>query len=230
MRFPTISSLLISTLSALGALSLPAAAQNYDGAGLLRVGAFAQGTWIDAGSAVTAGGVTTTGSSELNGFGGGVSFGYDHRFAGMILGVEADASFDTASKVINGVDVGVDYFVTLRGRIGFDLRPGLLVYATGGLAALGAEGKFDPGTGLTKVAKTFTGGTVGGGVEADWHHVVVFAEYLYSSFGSETFTFGADRAEIDGDAHSFRVGIKFKYGHDHAHGGYDIHRRPDPLK
>jgi opacity protein-like surface antigen len=229
MRFPLLVRFILTGALATAVVA-PAAAQNYDGAGLLRVGAFAQGSWIDAGFKFSDGVTNTAGSTSIDGFGGGISFGYDHRLGGMILGVEADVSFDNASKVVGVVDVGIDYFATLRGRIGFDLRPGLLVYATGGFAALGGEGVFDPGTGRVKVAKTLTGGVVGGGIEAEWHHVIVFAEYLYASFDSQTFVFDTARTEIDADDHVFRVGVKFKYGHDHAHGGYDRHRGHDPLK
>jgi opacity protein-like surface antigen len=219
---------------ALGAIVIghtPAAAQNYDGSGLLRVGAFAQGMWIDSGFAVTTVGppvTTTTGTGSLEGFGGGISFGYDHRFGNFVLGVEADASFDNASKVIQTVDVGIDYFATFRGRLGFNVRPGLLIYATGGLALLGAEGKINISGTNFKTAKTFTGGTYGAGIEVDWSHLTFFVEYLHASFGSENFVFTTgENAIIDGDADVVRVGLKFKYGHDHSH---DTYHRGSPMK
>jgi outer membrane immunogenic protein len=199
----------------------PAAAQNYDASGLLRIGAFVQGSWIDGDFRVVAAGppaTTTTGTASLDGFGGGISFGYDHRFGGMILGVEADASFDNASKRVAVVDVGVDYFATFRGRLGVNLHPGVLVYGTAGLALLGGEGEATFGGVSTKVSRTFSGVTYGGGIEIDWSHLTFFVEYLHSDFGVETIGVGVgNSARIDLEDDTIRVGLKFKYGHDHAH-------------
>lgn len=210
---------LIAIALGLGAAA-PASAQNYDGSGLLRVGAFVQGSWIDGDFRVTALGppvTTTNGSGSLDGFGGGISFGYDHRFGSMILGVEADASIDSASKRIGTVDFGADYFVTFRGRLGFNLQPGLLVYATTGWALLGAEAETTIAGVSSKVPDTLSGWTVGGGIEIDWHHVTLFAEYLHTDFGAKTFDFTGGNLRIDASDDTVRLGVKFKYGYDHTH-------------
>ena len=58
--------------------------------------------------------------------------------------------------------------------------------------------------------------TVGGGLEWRLHDTIVFGEYLYSSFDAFEFIGGFNaRHEIDTDAHQFRVGVKWLYGHDH---------------
>jgi outer membrane immunogenic protein len=99
------------------------------------------------------------------------------------------------------------------------MHPTWLVYATGGVAWLGVEAQSTL-TG-SKAADTLTGWTVGGGTEIDWRcHMILFAEYLYTSFGSVSYSLDgvAERADFDG--HLLRFGLKFKVGHDYFHDDY----------
>lgn len=89
-------------------------------------------------------------SSSLNGNGGlgGVQAGYDWQFGERgVAGIEADiaaASLKSSASVpltlfgtqpaTFGVSRSIDWFTTVRGRIGFLAAPDLLIYATGGLA------------------------------------------------------------------------------------------------
>ena len=200
-----------------------AQAQNYDGDGRLRFGAFLQGSELDFD--VERLGVPL-GTASMDGFGGGASFGYDWGKS-LILGVEADVAVEDSSERLKGRSFASDYLVTLRGRIGANLQPGWLVYATGGAAFLGVEFQGLPITGFrTKESDTLTGWTAGGGTEIDLAGVTLFAEYLFADFDtfkvtdtSEKVILGTNkivsaRYDVDVEEQLVRVGVKFKIGHD----------------
>lgn len=208
-----------------------ARAQNYDGAGLLRFGAFTMiaPTEFDIDRPIAA-----QGSATGTDWGGGVSYGYDlllHN--GWILGVESDISFDTLQVERAGREFSVDYMATVRGRFGSYVRPDLLLYGTAGVAFLGAnfEGVRSPLTGLRgSESDTVVGWTVGGGAEFEWHGITFFGEYLFADY--DTFSAEGDveeffefdeatevitqplRGEADINQHVFRLGVKFVIGHD----------------
>lgn len=189
----------------------------------MRFGVFGQGTFIDFGATQPA-----VGTASADGFGGGASAGIDFRLApGFILGGEIDASLGDARGSVNNASFGFDYLATLRGRIGFNVHPALLLYATGGVAFLGVEGQDSGLIGGFKANETLTGGIVGAGLEYDVGHMTLFTEYDYAGFGSRELTLAGTRHEIDADMHLFRLGVKFKIGHDH----FDrIGRHYEPLK
>ncbi len=141
---------------------------------------------------VTAGNVPSTGvfsfsnSSKNEGFVGGGQIGYNYQFtpgSGIVVGVEADAQYadfgaqrnrfsfagPTGAGIAPGTLVynpnglsGLDYFGTVRGRLGYAFDR-TLVYATGGFA-YGAGGGRQFGSGVS--SNDFqTGYTIGGGVE-----------------------------------------------------------------
>jgi opacity protein-like surface antigen len=108
------------------------------------------------------------------------------------------------------------------------VHPGWLIYATGGVAFLGIEVEGLP-LGLpptrTQESETLTGWTIGGGTELDMGRFTLFAEYLFADFDTFNFTdrkedtvpgtpFVPTRYEIDVEEQLFRVGVKFKIGHD----------------
>ncbi len=214
MRAFRLHRVLPVVMLALGLVGTPAVAQNYDGAGLLKFGVFGQYSKLDFG-------VTQPGTATVDSSGGaaGVSLGFDMRTPhGFLYGVEVDGSFGDARGSALGTSYGLDFLVTARGRAGFYAHPSLLVYGTAGLALLGFEGQSVNG-GL-KAYETLNGWTVGGGLEWDWHHTLLFTEYLYTSHGAHSFNVSGVGHETDADTHLVRFGIKFKTGHDHYHGGY----------
>ena len=211
-----------------------ALAQRYDGSGLVKFGVFGQGTFLNVDQSSPA-----VASSEPSGFAGGVSAGYDFRlYDRWLLGVEIDGSFGDARARAGLTDYGFDYLMTARGRLGVYVRPDWLLYGTAGVGYLGVEAQ-RPGLG-NKAAETMTGYVVGAGTEFDWHHVILFGEYLYGDFGERNFTLTGSsglvptsvRHDASIDAHLVRLGIKFKVGHDYAH-DYDHpehHKRGETLK
>jgi outer membrane immunogenic protein len=198
------------------AASGQAQAQNYDGSGQLRFGAFAQGSQLDFDVQSP---LAAAGTASIDGFGGGASFGYDWVLRDrLVFGLEGDASVEDSSDNIKGRSFANDYLVTLRGRLGAQLQPGWLVYATGGAALLGVEYQGLPNAftkALLKESDTLTGWTAGGGTEVDLQHVTLFAEYLFADFESFEFKDGASRFDVAVEDQVARVGVKFKIGHDH---------------
>ena len=210
-----------------------ARAQNYDGAGLLRFGAFGQVTPTEFNIDRP---LAARGSASATGGGGGGSFGYDWlTHNGWILGIEADLSFDTLQVERARREFRVDYLATVRGRLGGYVTPDLLLYGTAGVAFLGVgfEGIASPLTGIRgREDSTVSGWTIGAGAEYEWHGVTLFGEYLYADFGKFDAREDSEelivdevtgiteavpqflRGEADVTQHVFRLGVKFVIGHD----------------
>ena len=117
------------------------------------------------------GGVT---NSLNGGVVGGGQVGYNYSLTPMFLvGLETD--FQGTSATTGTGTGGLDWFGTVRGRVGVTIMPTLLVYGTGGFA----YGEFRDG--YTQSAAIQSGWTVGGGLEwmfaPNWSAKV---EYLYT--------------------------------------------------
>jgi outer membrane immunogenic protein len=199
----------------------PSSAQQLaDGSGALNFGVFLQGTVINADVVEIEAGpppVVDDGSVRITGFGGGASFGYDHRIGAFVLGAIADISFDGGSKTYAGIDYGTNFLATIRARLGMNVSRNILLYVTLGGAFLGAEAKYvvPPVVGPAKVHHTFRGFTIGGGLDYAMNdHVSLFGEYLFANFDTFRFTGGGpvlDVYTVDPEAHIFRFGIRFRY-------------------
>jgi opacity protein-like surface antigen len=209
-----------------------AGAQTYDGSGLIKFGAFAQGAFLNVDQTLP-----VEASSSPSGFTGGFSAGYDLRLRDRFLvGLEVDGSFGDARDSAGITDFGFDYLLTARARLGAYVLPHWLIYGTAGVGFLGMEAH-NPGI-TAKAEETLTGYVVGAGTEIDWHHVILFGEYLYGDFGDRRFTLPdpplsiITRHEASIEAHLVRLGIKFKVGHDYAHDfdHPDHYKRRDSLK
>ena len=160
---------------------------------------------------------------RTDGFIGGVQFGYNWQLADRwVAGFEADlqglaganssnsrsSSADVSGFAGHGVDTGlsvtkgIDFLGTVRGRLGFLVKPNLLVFGTGGFAyghvksSLAISQNFT-GTGLgsldTSIGTALNtsrmqgGWTLGGGFEwmfaSKWTAKI---EYLHYDLGSVT--------------------------------------------
>jgi len=161
------------------------------------------------------------GFEKAGGFGGG-QIGYNIQRGQFVYGVEADiqgsciggsaSASATANDIASGTTVssntsrnsGLDWFGTVRGRLGYAVD-NALIYGTGGFAYGGVSGKasttlswlspgFLPGTRpfTADTGATKTGYAVGAGVEyaltPQWS---VKAEYQYIGFGSSDGFLGA---------------------------------------
>jgi len=205
------------------------------------------GPWVDTGP--------DTGPINLTvnpkGWLGGVQFGYNWQRRSFVFGGEADFSWadikdsTSAPFTVTGTEAGdlasftgnvglqqkLDYFGTIRGRLGWTPDNALLLFGTAGLAWGHVTTTFDT-FGITAPAGDFTpqqlaalqnggyatasdlrwGYAVGGGLE--WmfaHNWSVKGEYLYVNLGS-----GSDALVIPGGiAHSdlsvqvARIGVNY---------------------
>jgi len=147
------------------------------------------------------------------GFGGG-QLGYNWQRGRFVFGVEGDfqggdiggTAFDQFGDV---ADSDVNWFSTVRGRLGFANGP-LLVYGTGGVAFADIDNTihFSDGS-VAKDSGTQTGYAVGGGLEwafaPNWS---AKAEYLYVGMGDTTLSSG-DR--VNNDFQTVRVGLNYKF-------------------
>lgn len=156
-------------------------------------------------------------STGLNGtdFTGGGQVGYNYHFSPLwVASLESDFNYnglrnsDTVSQAlgaplfapslfVHSVSTSLDWFGTVRGRLGFLASPNLLLYGTGGLAygqvrSTSSATFPPPGQGDTYAGSTSTtrvGWTAGAGAEwlmsGGWS---VKAEYLYLDLGHTDYT------------------------------------------
>ena len=150
---------------------------------------------------------------ESDGFVGGGELGFNWQVAKwLVLGAETDFSgsgIDGHSSREHDVpdfdpdmtdahlSQSVDWFGTIRGRIGFVPFCKLMIYGTGGFAYAGLDNSgvvdFRPFGGLSHLPAsnddTETGWTGGGGIEyAINRHWTIKVEYLYIDVGSNSAT------------------------------------------
>jgi high affinity Mn2+ porin len=155
---------------------------------------------------------------------GGLQIGYNYLAPSrVLLGIEADISFPNylaaddvvASRTTATTDVAhqIDYFGTLRGRVGYAFDR-WLVYGTGGFAWSQARFLQTPGAAndQDKVLRLVTGWTVGAGVQvAIAPRWTTRVEYLYSNFGHGAAVFPlSTRYESEFDIHTLRLALNRK--------------------
>ena len=136
-----------------------------------------------------------------NNLGGGVvgggQVGYNYSLTPLFLvGLETDFQ-GTSMPAFTG-NGGLDWFGTVRGRVGVTIMPTLLIYGTGGFA----YGEFRGG--VTQSSAIQTGWTAGGGVE--WMFMPNWSaklEYLYSDISG-------------GDVNAFNAGIGINNVNNHT--------------
>ncbi|PWB80149.1 MAG: porin [Methylocystaceae bacterium] len=175
------------------------------------VGGNIGGGWLDSYNRFGWTGPTWDGGSKSGVVGGG-QVGYNHQLSPLfVVGVETDFQGTGIGGKHSwvGVTRSVDWFGTLRGRIGVSvLSPQLLVYGTGGFA----YGDIGLNYGwLGSLRQTGTGWTVGGGVEwAFLPHWSAKAEYLFTNIGAiewgSVFA-GPQRVHV----HTARAGVNYHF-------------------
>jgi outer membrane immunogenic protein len=165
------------------------------------------------------------GIDPQGGFGGG-QIGYNWQSANFVFGVEADIQGSGISDHITflGVpfDSRLDYFGSVRGRLGYTFGPSLL-YVTGGFAYGGIKNEVDA-LGVSFVSDhTTTGFTVGGGWEYKFARAwSLKAEYQFIDLGRNDpqFTTGGTTFRIcdfgakceDDTFHTIRIGLNYQFG------------------
>jgi outer membrane immunogenic protein len=115
------------------------------------------------------------GVGDMDGAFGGAQIGYNWQKGRIVYGVEADFSLSSMEEDVRwmGVElasVSVDWFGTMRGRVGYLIDPSILVYGTAGFAVVhsdsnvigfqqsGTNTDFVVGLGVEgKISQTMTG-------------------------------------------------------------------------
>jgi outer membrane immunogenic protein len=163
------------------------------------------------------------GISPSGGFGGG-QIGYNWQGwweRHLVLGIEADiqgSGISDEQTDFNGFHYksNLDYFGTVRGRVGYAVQQ-TLFYFTGGLAYGGLH-KFSDAFGPQSFDGTAAGYTVGAGVEYKVTPVwSVKGEFQYMNFGQNNACgsgscFNAPfNAQPDDDYATLRVGVNYHF-------------------
>jgi outer membrane immunogenic protein len=164
--------------------------------------------WMDADSVV--------GQIDPQGWVVGVHAGYNYNLDSLVLGVEGDIHWTgmqgSATSLLGTTATGkIDYFGTVRGRVGLDLDR-LMPYVTAGLAYGQGTSTSTFGGGFTSSVFT-TGWTAGAGVEhAMTDNVLLRGELLYVDYGDETFFTGtAIQETINVRFVTTRLGLSYKF-------------------
>lgn len=156
---------------------------------------------------------------------GGVQLGYINQFApNWVAGVEADLSLSgikaehsesSTEGFSSRYTIQVDWFGTLRGRLGY-ASDNVLFYGTGG-AAYGKIAYSDSSSdGFNEtLSDTNLGWTAGAGVEYGiTDNITLKTEYLYVDLGSlkaTDFIYTGDRIEMDAAFHTLKSGLNYKF-------------------
>jgi outer membrane immunogenic protein len=193
---------------------------------------------------------SATDRTDLNGVVGGGQIGYNWQMANWVYSLEADIQGTGEKGTHNylcatgtctapfgvvalfpgpalplALSQKIDWFGTVRGRIGVLAAPKVLLYATGGLAYGEVDSSAVIGTTpFSSVSNTNVGWTVGAGVEGviggNW---TAKLEYLYVDLGKANGSFLTTTAAFGGGVvtESFssritdnilRAGINYKFG------------------
>ncbi len=137
-----------------------------------------------------------TRAKPQGGFGGG-QVGYNLQSGSFVYGVESDFQGASISSGLAGLSANnkaftsnesIDWFGTVRGRLGWAFGPALL-YGTGGFAYGNVNQRATLGNDILGSNGTQTGYAVGGGIEykftPNWS---LKAEYQYIDLGGEKLT------------------------------------------
>jgi outer membrane immunogenic protein len=167
-----------------------------------------------SGSAVGTPGTTLDANDGLFGVLAGVNFqnGY------FVYGLEGDVSWGNASatnpvSTLPSMDIGV--IGTVRGRVGVAYNR-LLIFGTLGVGIANVDGQ-EAGNGGVVDSNTHIGVVGGGGIEyAFTNNAIIRGEYMYGSYGSETYTIAPPAPvphthSIDFNTNVFRGALIWKF-------------------
>ena len=206
-------------VAALGTSSVKAE-ENPNNSGFT-LGLFGQGTWsdIDFTEILIAPPYTSeSADGNIDGFGYGASLGYDLYLNPVwMIGLDFDysqgnwkESYDLRPDLDMVGFYEIDWAVTIRGRVGYKIKPKLLAYLTGGYAMAHVT------HGLAAITPQATykadGWVLGLGGEYEMGPVTLFGEYLHTDYKTGGIpVLHAERHVIDLDSDTIRFGVKFKF-------------------
>ena len=139
----------------------------------------------------------------------GVKFGtlggYNYQSGNLVFGLESDSGFGSikdSNAVIESYKIGLEG--TARSRMGFAFNR-VLPFVTAGVALAEAKST-DQGVGAD--SQYHLGLVLGGGLEfAATDHIRLRGEYLFESFGKETYNIGIFNDTAKWDQHVARAAV-----------------------
>lgn len=166
-------------------------------------------------------------SIKPRGFVGGVQAGYNWQFNQIVAGIEADFQGSTMKKTVTEYDADTDltasatgkvqWFGTVRGRLGANVAERTMLYGTAGLAygKVKVDAALDGET-VAAVSKNRAGWTAGAGLEhALTDNVTLKTEYLYTDLGKVSLKgvngYTVDDTRISTKFSTVRVGVNYKF-------------------
>lgn len=189
----------------------PAVVAAYNWSGFY-LGGHVGGAWSSEEARDIANGVI--GSTDPDGFIGGLQVGYNWQADRWVFGIEGDWSWSGAdgSTMLSGPTTfssDHNWYATLTGRVGY-AWDNWLWYVKGGAAWSDMEYRFG---GFGTLSDTRVGWTVGTGVEwalaPQWSAKL---EYNFLDFGKDTFNFAAGPVDVDTHVHLVKAGINYRFG------------------
>ena len=150
---------------------------------------------------------------DVNGFSGGLMFGYDQQFDKFVVGIEGDAGYSG----VNGGDTGGNGWVVkmsgidlaARARIGMPISSAL-IYGTGGVALSPMDMTYNGGSDV--LHQTQLGWQVGGGIEFALSDTLnLRGEYLYTDYGLSNGLIPAPSVKMQTHSNTFRIGLSYKF-------------------
>lgn len=208
-------------VAALGIGSIKAQADTGDSG--FTFGLFGQGSWSDiefTETLVAPPYTQETGDGDIDGFGFGVSLGYDlYVDPRWMVGIEFDLArsndwrtdydFRPTMDMVGFYEI--DWAMSFRGRFGYKFTPEMLGYLTAGYARASVShgAVIDSAPQATYKAD---GWVFGLGGEYDFGPVSLFAEYLYTDYKTGNIPeLHGERHDIDLDTNTVRFGLKVKF-------------------
>jgi outer membrane immunogenic protein len=192
--------ILISALAAIAAASAAsgAGAQGFDG---FYVGAHGGYGKVD-----------NDGGTDVDGGLGGIHGGYNYVTGAVLFGIEGDYSWSdlSYSESASGItaEASINYFASLRGRLGWLYSPSTLFYATAGYSWSEIEGKVTI-SGLGSASQSFDldGAVLGGGVEYKFSRAFSARLEGLHYWGGNDDEFGDDEAQTN----VIRAGLSYYF-------------------
>jgi opacity protein-like surface antigen len=170
-------------------------------------------------------------STSQSNFHGGAQVGFDYTMPSrLVIGVVADVytgddkstTLSDAGGAVHAEEAKTVASGSLRARVGYAIA-NVLLYGTGGWAwtdstatrtqLVGKTGKANPGT-IESIPENLNGWTAGAGLAYGfWHNWELFAEYRYTSYGSNSVTFPIAQRSTSSTttANSIAGGLSFKF-------------------
>ena len=178
------------------------------------VGAHAGYLWSS--TEVRDAGVVVESNARTNGFIGGALAGYNYQMGEVVVGLEGDFGWSNAHGTGAAVPVfspnqyDLDWAGHLRGRLGYAPGQGpWLFYVAGGLAV--TRFVFTDGETMEKTSSTYTGGSIGGGIEYGFTSMIIGrVEFLYDIYSMNGIALHDYSAKLQ-NASTARGAIVFKF-------------------